>query len=107
MTALARLLAARRAPLALAALLAAVALLPVEGIGGAALRAAALLGALAAAGAALRAPPSDRALGLADQRALGRDSGVALIEAGGRRLLVGYAPHGVSLLADLSREGGA
>jgi len=103
-TALARILAARRLPLALAGLLAAMALLPLEGLGGAAVRAAALLGALAAAGAALRAPATAGLLEVAGRQELGRDSGVALVEAGGRRLLVGYAPRGVRLLADLSRE---
>jgi hypothetical protein len=103
-TALARILAARRLPLAVAGLLAALALVPVGGLGGAALRAAALLGALAAAGAALRAPAAARVLEVADRQALGRDIGVALVETGGRRLLVGYAPRGVRLLADLSGQ---
>jgi flagellar protein FliO/FliZ len=103
-TALARLVASRRLPLAVAGLLVALALLPIEGSAGAAVRAAALLGALAAAGAALRAPAAVRLLAVADRQALGRDSGVALVEAEGRRLLVGYAPQGVHLLAELSGE---
>lgn len=91
-------------PLAAAALLAA-ALLPGEGAAAAALRAAALLGALGLAAAALRrAPAAERPLALLDRRPLGRESGVALVEAQGRRLLVGYAPSGVAVLADLSPE---
>lgn len=89
--------------LALAAAPLALALLPVEGMAGAALRAAGLLGALALAATALRASPeAERPLALLDRRPLGRESGVALVEAAGRRLLVGYAPSGVAVLADLS-----
>lgn len=102
-------LGARRglAPLAAAALLVAAALLPGGGTPAAALRAVALLGALGLAAAALRrAPAADRPLALLDRRALGRESGVALLEVAGKRLLVGYASSGVSLLADLSPEAG-
>jgi flagellar protein FliO/FliZ len=96
-----------RGPLGLAAALLALALLPAEGLAGGALRAAALLGALALAGLGLRsAPAADRPIALSDRRPLGRESGVALVEAGGRRLLVGYAPSGVAVLADLSPEPG-
>jgi flagellar protein FliO/FliZ len=96
-----------RWPLAAVALLAA-ALLPGESAATAALRAAALLGALGLAAAALRrAPAAERPLALLDRRPLGRESGVALVEVQGRRLLVGYAPSGVALLADLSSKEGS
>lgn len=97
----------RRLPLAAAALLAA-ALLPGESATAAALRAAALLGALGLAAAAVRrAPAAERPLTLLDRRPLGRESGVALLQAQGRRLLVGYAPSGVAVLADLSSKEGS
>jgi flagellar biogenesis protein FliO len=92
---------------ALAGAALALALLPAEGMAGAALRAVALLGALALAAAAVRrAPEADRPVALLDRRPLGRESGVALVEASGRRLLLGYAPSGVAVLADLSPEAG-
>lgn len=92
-------------PLAAAALLLAAALLPGGGTPAAALRAVALLGGLGLAAAALRrAPAADRPVALLDRRPLGRESGVALVEVAGKRLLVGYASSGVALLADLSPE---
>jgi hypothetical protein len=102
---LARILGARGSVWLLAGVAAALALLPIEGWWGAALRACALLGALGLAAAALRPPRAlDPDLRLAARHPLGREAGVALLEAGGRRLLVGYAPAGVCLLADLSAE---
>ncbi len=38
--------------------------------------------------------------------ALGRENGVALVRAGGRRFLVGYGPGGASALAELDRAEG-
>jgi hypothetical protein len=56
------------------------------------------------AGALRRRPAaSDRAdaLAVAGRQALSRDAAVAILEARGRTLLVGYGPDGVRLLADL------
>jgi hypothetical protein len=95
--------ARRRWPLAAAALLLAAALLPGAGTPAAALRAAALLGALGIAAAGLRrAPAAEPPVALLERRPLGRDCGVALVEIAGKRLLLGYAPSGVAVLADLS-----
>ena len=92
-------------PLAAAALLLAAALLPGGGTPAAALRAVALLGALGLAAVALRrAPAAERPVALLDRRPLGRESGVALVEVAGKRILVGYASSGVAVLADLSPE---
>lgn len=81
-------------------------LLPAEGMAGAALRALGLLGALAAGAAALRRPTAAaRPVVLLDRQSLGGGAGVALVEAGGRRMLLGYGPSGVSLLGDLGNGG--
>jgi len=94
-----------RGHIAGAAALALLALLPAEGLGGAALRASALLGALALGARGLRRPAlAERPLRLADRQPLGRDSGLALVEVGARRLLVGWSPAGLRVVADLSRE---
>ncbi|HET6921681.1 MAG TPA: flagellar biosynthetic protein FliO, partial [Anaeromyxobacteraceae bacterium] len=72
------------------------------------LGALAALGALGAGAAALArragAPPG--LLAVEARAALGRDSGVALVRAAGRRFLVGYGPGGASALAELDREEG-
>jgi hypothetical protein len=71
-------------------------------------RALALLGVLAAVGvaaASLRrhtAPPSDAKLAVVERHALSGDTGVAIAAADGRRLLLGYGPSGVALLAELA-----
>jgi hypothetical protein len=46
----------------------------------------------------LSAPP---ALALLERQPLGRDAGLALLAAGGRRLVVGWGSAGVTLLAEL------
>ncbi len=100
----ARRLAAPRARwiAALAGAAALLFLLPAGGMAGAALRAVGLVGALAAVAAALLRPAAAaRPVALLDRQPLGAGAGVALVEAGGRRLLLGYGPSGVSLLGDL------
>jgi hypothetical protein len=95
----------RRSPWPLAGGLGLLALLPIEGLAGAALRCAALLGAMAALASGLRGRAPAAAggrLAIAGRSALTRDCGIVLLEADGRRLLVGYAPSGVAVLADLS-----
>ena len=64
---------------------------------------------LAAAAAALHrhhgeqiAPPT---LTLLERQPLGRDAGLALVTADGRRLIVGWGATGVTLLAELSHDG--
>ena len=89
---------------ALAAAVALLLLLPAEGMTGSALRALGLLGALALAAGALRGRAApERPVALVDRQPLGGGTGIALVEAGGRRLLVGYGPSGVSLLGELSQ----
>ena len=91
---------------ALGAAAALLLVLPAEGMAGAALRALGLLGALAAGASALRRPSAAaRPVALLDRQSLGGGAGVALVEAGGRRLLLGYGPSGVSLLGDLESGG--
>ncbi len=48
----------------------------------------------------LVAPPS---LALLERQPLGRDVGLALVAAGGRRLVVGWGAAGVTVLAELPR----
>jgi len=92
-------------PLAGPAALGLLALLPIDGLGGAALRASALIGALALTARALRTPAqAERPLRVPDRQPLGRDNGLALVEVGKRRLLVGWSPAGLKLVADVSRE---
>jgi Flagellar biosynthesis protein, FliO len=64
---------------------------------------------LAAAAAALRrhhgeqiVPPT---LTLLERQPLGPDAGLALVAAGGRRLIVGWGAAGVTLLAELTHDG--
>jgi len=40
-----------------------------------------------------------------ERHALGRDGGVAVLAAGGRRFIVGYGASGVTLVAELERAG--
>lgn len=79
-----------------------------SGLAPAAARAALAVAALAAAPALLRrrARPAGAAspLRVLAREPLGRDAGVALVEADGRRILVGFGPHGVRALD--SRPGG-
>lgn len=76
--------------------------------GGAALGALATLAALAVGAAALsRRAGVAAAPGLLEVEArasLGRENGVALVRAAGRRFLVGFGPGGASALAELGRE---
>ncbi len=76
--------------------------------GSAALGVLAALGALAAGAAALsRRAGAGAGPGLLEVEArslLGRDNGVALVRAAGRRFLVGFGPGGTSALAELDRE---
>jgi len=94
-----------RRPIVLgAALLGAVALLvPADGLSGSALRAGGLLGALALVARALRPPATARrAIAVLEREPLGRGGGLALVEVDGRRLLLGWAPSGTTLLLDLT-----
>jgi len=47
-----------------------------------------------------RAPPASD-LSVLEARPLGRDAGLAVVEVGGRRMLVGFGSTGVQLLSDL------
>jgi flagellar protein FliO/FliZ len=68
-------------------------------------RAALFLAALGGAALLLRrrvpSEPTLAAIDLVERRSLSRDAAVALLQIGGRALLVGYGPDGVRLLADL------
>jgi len=101
------LLGRRSRSLAVAGLLALGALLvPADGPAGAALRIGALLGALAAASRVLRPElGAPRLMAVVEREPLGRGGGLALVDVNGRRLLVGYAPTGTTLLLDVTREG--
>jgi hypothetical protein len=73
-------------------------------LGNAALRALGAVALLGAAAVAIRRRPAPLVGGplrVEARHALGRDSGVALLDVAGQRLLVGFGPAGVSLLADL------
>jgi hypothetical protein len=48
-------------------------------------------------------PPALPTLTLLERRPLGRDAGLALVAAGGRRLVVGWGTGGVTVLAELPR----
>jgi flagellar protein FliO/FliZ len=107
MTGLLRLPGSPRQRLLLAACVAAAVLTLLStaqaGLAPAAARAALAVAALAAAPALLRrrARPAGAAspLRVVAREPLGRDAGVALVEVDGRRLLVGFGPHGVRALA--------
>jgi len=109
--ALARL---RRSPLGRAALLAAGGALLVtlaaspSALGPAAARAglvaAALGGALLVLRRAGRPAAGPRLLAVLARETLGREAGVALVEVGGRRLLLGFGPGGVQLVAEAGAE---
>jgi hypothetical protein len=76
----------------------------------AAARGAAAVALLAAVGVLVRArrtafPPAAAQLTLAERQPLAKGSGVVVVTAGGRRLLVGYGPGGVTLLAELTGDG--
>lgn len=76
-------------------------------LGGPALRALVALGALALAWVTLarRGPTGDPGpLEIENRQALARECGVALIRAGERRLLLGFGPWGVAVLADMKRD---
>lgn len=101
-------LARRRALwLAGASLAAASLALAPGGLGPVAARGALVAAALGAAGllARRRAAPTAAAapaLAVVSRAALAKDTGVALVEVGGRRLLVGFGAAGVQLLSDVS-----
>lgn len=71
------------------------------------LRAAAVVGALLATLLLVRArrrgTDVDRPLHVEARAPLGRDAGVALVQAGGDRLVIGWGRDGVRLLARLDR----
>lgn len=71
----------------------------------AAARAAAAVGGIAALVALSRARPGRgapaSAVAVIEARPLGRDAGIAVVEIGDRRLLLGFGPAGVRLLAKL------
>ena len=79
-------------------------------LGPAAARAALAVAALAAVAALVRRAPGRSAplgpLAVLARASLGRDAGLALVDAGGRRLLVGHGEGGVRLVADLGPPGG-
>jgi MYXO-CTERM domain-containing protein len=74
-----------------------------------ALRASALLGLLALAVAAVRRrrarPQGDVELEVRSRTWLSRDTGVALVRAGGESLVLGFGRDGVRLLSRQGREG--
>ncbi len=49
--------------------------------------------------------PSPDALAIRERAVLGRDTGIAVVSIGPRRLLVGYGPTGVTRLAELGIDG--
>jgi len=105
-----RLAALRTAGLAGAAVAAAGLLLAAPGeMGGAAARACLVVGTLAAAavlaGRRLR-PSAQAALQFPERQLLCKESGVAVAHVEGRRLLLGFGPAGVTLLADLGKVPG-
>ncbi len=71
-----------------------------------ALRAVAVVALIGAAGAALHHRRTAAAVpplvGVMERQILGKDTGVAVLEADGRRLLVGYSPAGVTPLTELA-----
>ncbi|ABS24959.1 flagellar biosynthetic protein FliO [Anaeromyxobacter sp. Fw109-5] len=100
--------------LAGAALAAASLTLAPGGLGPVAARGALVAAALGAAAVLARrraAPPGAAAPALAvvSRASLAKDTGVALVELGGRRLLVGFGAAGVQLLSDVpaARPGGS
>jgi hypothetical protein len=96
--------AGRAAALGLGAVALCVAVAGGGELGGAAARALAVVLLLGAGLLALRRRPPGAAGApalLVERHALGKDAGVALLSAGRRRLLLGYGPSGVSLLAEL------
>jgi len=73
------------------------------GLGPVAARAGLVVAALGAAALVARrrsAPAAAPLLAIVSRTSLSRDTGLALVEVGGRRLLVGYGAAGVQLLAD-------
>jgi flagellar protein FliO/FliZ len=73
------------------------------GLGPAAARAGLVAAALGAAALVARrrsAPAAAPLLAIVSRTSLSRDTGLALVEVGGRRLLVGYGSAGVQLLSD-------
>lgn len=70
-----------------------------------ALRALAVVALLGLAAVALRrrraGASAPLAVSVAERHAMGRETGVAVLAAEGRRLLVGYGPGGVALLTEL------
>lgn len=76
-------------------------------LGGPALRAALALGAVGLAWSALarRGPGGEPGpLEVEARQVLARECGVALIRAGDRRLLLGFGPSGVTVLAEMKRD---
>ncbi len=76
-------------------------------LGGAALRASAILGALALAAIWLRrrrAPQPDPLLSVEARQPFSREAGVALLRFDAHRLLVGYGPAGVTVVAEIPKR---
>ena len=74
-------------------------------LGGGAVRALAVVAFLGVGVVALRRgralPQRTATLEVQERQPIGRDSGVALVQVGSRRYLVGYGPAGVALLAPM------
>lgn len=66
--------------------------------------AAAAVGAIAALARRRGRPSPSAPLAVTARADLSRDAGIALLEAGGRRLLVGWSRGGVSLVAELGTD---
>ena len=94
-----------RAAIAVAAVPAAALLaLSPGGLSAAAARGGLVAAAVAAIAAVARRrarPAAARIASVTAREPLAGDAGIAVVEAGGRRLLIGYARGGVSLLAEL------
>lgn len=97
---------------ATAAVLAALLALSVTGgeAAASASRALALVAILGAGAVAIRSRRARAAAPLCaaviERHSLGRETGVAVVSAEGRRLLVGFGPGGVALLRELGRPDG-
>ncbi len=100
-----RLSGGRTVLLGAAVLLASIAAALGGDLAGGAVRALALVALLGAAAILLRRAPGPRPAGtvtVLERHALGRDSGIGVIAAGERRLVVAYGAAGVAVLAELS-----
>jgi flagellar protein FliO/FliZ len=69
--------------------------------------AVAALGAVAAVARARRRPAREPRLAVVSRAPLGRESGIAVVEVDGRRIVVGWASGGVRVLAETAAPEGA